>query len=421
VRYFETTYGIIEYIILLAEIEKKNNLHLKMLERLAESGDSRWQRLACLSIPKFNNLHPKMIDLLGTLAHDKDVSVLETTGQTLGALSKIIPKKAFEILSLLVHNPTAAVKSISVQSLLRLPSSYTDKIIPFLLEVASDYRWEVCKELALHLLSVNSNTKAFVPVLEILSKNGHYQVRKATAEVLKTIGPRILPDAIQLLKNMCEAAPPEPHLSTVIYALATLSNYDKVAVSSIFEELSHSPKEDVKRAIVEHVAKVDRYIARKIWDNLVEDSSIMVRMAIWQAMVKTGIIEENDSNALQSILLGRRIYQPGILFTEIKKRDETIVPFDISKISNAIFKAAKAIAEKERKEVDSKLSEDLANRVVHYLYEKKGEHTPTVEEVQDAVERILIKHEFSDTAKAYILYRQKRNEERKRKKKKSKD
>ncbi|GAJ07866.1 unnamed protein product, partial [marine sediment metagenome] len=126
VRYFETTYGIIEYIILLAEIEKKNNLHLKMLERLAESGDSRWQRLACLSIPKFNNLHPKMIDLLGTLAHDKDVSVLETTGQTLGALSKIIPKKVFEILSLLVHNPTATVKSISVQSLLRLPSRYTD-------------------------------------------------------------------------------------------------------------------------------------------------------------------------------------------------------------------------------------------------------------------------------------------------------
>ncbi|GAH80509.1 unnamed protein product, partial [marine sediment metagenome] len=204
----------------------------------------------------------------------------------------------------------------------------------------------------------------------------------------------------------------------VIYALATLSNYDKVAVSSIFEELSHSPKEDVKRAIVEHVAKVDRYIARKIWDNLVEDSSIMVRMAIWQAMVKTGIIEENDSNALQSILLGRRIYQPGILFTEIKKRDETIVPFDISKISNAIFKAAKAIAEKERKEVDSKLSEDLANRVVQHLYEKKGEHTPTVEEVQDAVERILIKHGFSDTAKVYILYRKERDEERKRKKKK---
>lgn len=420
VRYFETTYGIVEYIILLAEIEKKNNLHLKMLERLAESGDSRWQRIACLSIPKFNKPHPKMIDLLKTLAHDKDVSVLETTGQTLGALSKIIPKEVFEILSVLVHNSTATVKSISVQSLLRLPSNYTDKIIPFLLEVASDYRWEVCKELALHLLSVNNNnTKAFVPVLKILSENGHYQVRKATAEVLKFIGPRILPEAIQLLKNMCESAYQDPALSTVIYALATLSNYDKETVSPIFDELSHSPKEDVRRAIVEHVAKVDRYIARKIWNELVEDPSMMVRMAVWQAMVKNGIIKENDSNAIQSILLGRRIYRPGILFTEIKKRDETIVPFDISKISNAIFKAAKVVAEKEGKEVDSKLSEDLANRVVHYLYEKKGEHAPTVEEVQDAVERILIKHGFSDTAKAYILYRKERDEERKSKKKKS--
>jgi hypothetical protein len=220
---------------------------------------------------------------------------------------------------------------------------------------------------------------------------------------------------------MCEAAPPEPHLSTVIYALATLSNYDKETVSSIFEELSHSPKEDVRRAIVEHVAKVDRYVARKIWNELVEDPSIMVRMAIWQAMVKTGIIEENDSNAINSILLRKHIYRPGILFTKIKKRDKTIVPFDIGKISNAIFKAAKVVAEKEGKEVDPKLLEDLANRVVHHLYDKEGEHTPTVEEVQDAVERILIKHGFSDTAKAYILYRQKRAEERKRKKKKSND
>jgi len=421
VRLFETTYGVVEYIILLAEIEKKNNLHLKMLKRLAESRDSRWQRIACLSIPKFDKLHPKMIELLKSLSYDEDVSVLETTGQTLGALSKIIPEEVFEILSELVCRHEATVKSISVQSLLRLPSSYTDKIIPYLLEVASDYRWEVCKELALHLLSVNNNTKAFVPVLEILSKNRYYQVRKATAEVLKSIGPRILPEAIQLLRNMCEAAPPEPHLSTVIYALATLSNYDKETVSSIFEELSHSPKEDLRRAIVEHVAKVDRYVARKIWNELVEDPSIMVRMAIWQAMVKTGIIEEDDSITISSILLRKHIYRPGILFTKIKKRDETIVPFDISNISNAIFKAAKVVTEKEGKEVDSKLSEDLANRVVHYLYEKEGEHTPTVEEVQDAVERVLIKHGFSDTAKAYILYRQKRAEERKRKEKKSKD
>ena len=420
-RHFETTYGIIEYIILLAEIEKNNNLHLKMLKRLAESGDSRWQRIACLSIPKFDKIHPKMIDSLKTLAHDKDVSVLETTGQTLGALSKMFPEEVFEILSVLVHNSAATVKSISVQSLLRLPSRYTDKIIPFLLEVASDYRWEVCKELALHLLSVNNNTKAFVPVLKILSKNGYYQVRTATAEVLKSIGSRILPEAIQLLKNMCEAASQDPALPTVIYALATLSNYDKETVLSIFDELSQSPKEDLRRAIVEHVGKVDRYVARKIWNVLSEDPSIMVRMSVWQAMVKNGIIKENDSNAIQSILLGRRIYRPGILFTEIKKRDETIVPFDISKISNAIFKAAKVVGEKEGKEVDSKLSEDLANRVVQYLYEKKGEHTPTVEEVQDAVERILMKHGFSDTAKAYILYRKERDEERKRKEKKSKD
>jgi hypothetical protein len=418
-KLFETTYGIIEYIILLAEIEKNNNLHLKMLERLAESGDSRWQRIACLSIPKFNKFDPKMSDLLKTLAHNKDVMVLETTGQTLGALSEIIPEEVFEILSMLVHNSAATVKSISVQSLLRLPSNYTDKIIPFLLEAAGDYRWEVCKELALHLLTVKNNTKAFVPVLKILSANRYYQVREATAEVLKSIGPRILPEAIQLLKNMCKAASHDPALSTVISALATLSNYDKETVLSIFDELSKSPKEDLRKAIVEHVDKVDRYVARKIWDMLSEDPSTMVRMSVWQAMVKNDIIKENDSNALQSILIGRHVYRPGILFTEIKKRDGAIVPFDISKISNAIFKAAKVVAKKEEKEVDPTLSEDLANRVVQHLYEKKGEHTPAVEEVQDVVERILIKHGFSDTAKVYILYRKERDQERKRKKKNS--
>ena len=92
------------------------------------------------------------------------------------------------------------------------------------------------------------------------------------------------------------------------------------------------------------------------------------------------------------------------MFTEIKKRDGRIVPFDAEKITEAIFRAVRAAGGENRK-----IAENLAKQVVDAL-EARGYNgvIPTVEETQDEVERVLINNGHARTAKAYILYRAKR-------------
>ena len=87
----------------------------------------------------------------------------------------------------------------------------------------------------------------------------------------------------------------------------------------------------------------------------------------------------------------------------IRKRDGRLVAFDVEKISAAIFRAAKAVGGE-----DFDLARDLAAGVVRYLAQKKGGAIPSVEEVQDAVEKVLIERGHAKTAKAYILYRDQR-------------
>jgi ribonucleoside-diphosphate reductase alpha chain len=96
---------------------------------------------------------------------------------------------------------------------------------------------------------------------------------------------------------------------------------------------------------------------------------------------------------------------------KIRKRDGRIVDFDSNKIAEAIWKAAKAIGGKDRA-----LSVKLAGQVVETLERqlKPGE-MPSVEQVQDIVEKTLIENGHARTAKAYILYRQKRAEIRRMK------
>ncbi len=98
--------------------------------------------------------------------------------------------------------------------------------------------------------------------------------------------------------------------------------------------------------------------------------------------------------------------------TKIKKRDGSVVDFDKSKIANAIWKAAQSVGGK-----DKKISEQVANQVVENLKKilNAGE-IPTVEQVQDVVEKTLIESGHARTAKAYILYRKKRSEIREAKK-----
>jgi anaerobic ribonucleoside-triphosphate reductase len=98
------------------------------------------------------------------------------------------------------------------------------------------------------------------------------------------------------------------------------------------------------------------------------------------------------------------------IFQSVKKRDGDVVTFDKSKISNAIYLAAKAVGGE-----DKILADKLANEVVLFLYTKKGNVTPEVEEIQDAVEKVLIENGHARTAKAYILYRKQREILRKKK------
>ncbi len=94
---------------------------------------------------------------------------------------------------------------------------------------------------------------------------------------------------------------------------------------------------------------------------------------------------------------------------EITKRDGRLVPFNEEKVANAIFKAAQSVGGTDRE-----LAQQLAHEVLHFLDQKGSKGTPSVEQVQDAVERILIEKGHARTAKAYILFRHKRDEERER-------
>ena len=94
-------------------------------------------------------------------------------------------------------------------------------------------------------------------------------------------------------------------------------------------------------------------------------------------------------------------------FYWICKRDGRIVEFETEKIASAIFKAAKAVGGE-----DQELAKELAAAVVRYLAQGDTPEIPTVEEVQDAVEKMLIERGHAKTAKAYILYRDHRTQMR---------
>ena len=95
------------------------------------------------------------------------------------------------------------------------------------------------------------------------------------------------------------------------------------------------------------------------------------------------------------------------MLTKIIKRDGREVNFDIEKIANAIFEAAKAAGGK-----DFDMSMELAARVANFLSIDLGLTAPTVEQIQDAVEKTLVESGHTRTAKEFIIYREKRSQVR---------
>lgn len=95
------------------------------------------------------------------------------------------------------------------------------------------------------------------------------------------------------------------------------------------------------------------------------------------------------------------------MLNRIQKRDGRIEKFYKEKITWAIFKAAKACGGD-----DFNKSEELAMKVVDAAVLIYKDQVPSVEQIQDLVEKVLIENGHAKTAKAYILYREKRSSAR---------
>ena len=92
-----------------------------------------------------------------------------------------------------------------------------------------------------------------------------------------------------------------------------------------------------------------------------------------------------------------------VMIEQIIKRDGRTAPFELDKIANAIFGAAQSVGGQ-----DYEMAHELAEQVEKELEKTVSEKIPTVEQIQDTVETVLIESGYARTAKKYILYRDER-------------
>ena len=91
-----------------------------------------------------------------------------------------------------------------------------------------------------------------------------------------------------------------------------------------------------------------------------------------------------------------------IMIKEVQKRDGRIIPFNEEKITRAIYLAAKQVAQREGKEVDYNLAEQLSSQVIGSLNKQYTASIPNVEEIQDEVVKTLIQSGHAKTSEQYI-------------------
>jgi anaerobic ribonucleoside-triphosphate reductase len=97
-----------------------------------------------------------------------------------------------------------------------------------------------------------------------------------------------------------------------------------------------------------------------------------------------------------------RIYEvKDSVFTSIKKRDGRVELFEAEKITNAIWKAGAATGE-----FDYTIAQKLTLKVLNLAQQAIPREIPTVEEIQDVVEEVLLSSPYRKTAKACIIYRE---------------
>ena len=135
---------------------------------------------------------------------------------------------------------------------------------------------------------------------------------------------------------------------------------------------------------------------------------------IFEIFVSTKIVDNSLSKILfnlikiEGLLFGANFKKMKI--EHIIKRDFTTRVYDLNKITGAIEKAMGAVGVGDKKN-----AEDIALLVNQKLLERKKiepEYIPTIEQVQDTVETKLMESQFPEVAKAYILYRNKRSQQR---------
>ena len=95
------------------------------------------------------------------------------------------------------------------------------------------------------------------------------------------------------------------------------------------------------------------------------------------------------------------------MISYIIKRDGRRESFDLEKIANAVFRAAQSVGG-----TDAAMARDVAEKTCALYEQLHGSQEPTVEEIQDLVEKELIECGHAQTAKAYILYRYERTRDR---------
>jgi len=91
----------------------------------------------------------------------------------------------------------------------------------------------------------------------------------------------------------------------------------------------------------------------------------------------------------------------GKVFTGIKKRNGRVELFEAEKITRAIWKAGAAT-----REFDYDTAQKLTLKVLNLAQQAIPREIPTVEEIQDVVEEVLLSSPYRKTAKAYIIYRE---------------
>lgn len=99
-----------------------------------------------------------------------------------------------------------------------------------------------------------------------------------------------------------------------------------------------------------------------------------------------------------------------IELTQIKKRDGTVVPFDLARIKNAITRAFEST--KEGGEEEARMVSFRVYDILRQMKLTSPQFVPTVEQIQDLAEKELILDKFAVTAKSYILYRERHAEMR---------